>query len=75
MTLGVEERIEDAIREATLGMTALLEARLGVSHTEAVVLAGAACDLRLGQASRFGVKVSAYAVFPKSVLSSEGARA
>ena len=68
MTLGVHDAIDGAIREATAGMTELLRARLGVSHTEAIILAGASCDIRLGQASKFGTKVSAYAVIPKSVF-------
>ena len=68
MTLGVEERIDDAIRAATLSMVDLLQRRLRISYTDAVVLTGAACDIRLGQASRFGTKVSAYAAFPKSAL-------
>jgi acetamidase/formamidase len=68
MTLGVEDQLEDAIREATLGMVTLLQQRLGVSYTEAIILAGAAADIRLGQAANFGVKVSAYAAFPQSVL-------
>lgn len=68
MTLGVEDTLEQAIRQATLGMTEVLGERLGVSLAEAIALTGAACDVRLGQASKFGVKVSAYAVFPKSAL-------
>lgn len=68
MTLGVGPRVEDAIEEATRGMTALLCLRLGVSMTEAIVLTGAACDIRLGQASKFGVNVSCYAVMPKAAL-------
>jgi hypothetical protein len=47
---------------------ALLQRRLGVSYTEAIILAGATADIRLGQAAKFGVKVSAYAALPKSVL-------
>ncbi|MDD2764623.1 MAG: acetamidase/formamidase family protein [Opitutaceae bacterium] len=68
MTIGVEEQLDDAIREATRGMVAMLQQRLGVSYTEAIVLAGASVDIRLGQAAKFGVKVSAYAAFPKSAL-------
>ena len=70
MTLGVEDKLEDAIREATAGMVALLQDRLGVTYTEAIILTGAATDIRLGQAGNFGVKVSAYAVFPKASLPS-----
>lgn len=68
MTLGVGARVEEAIEEATRSMTSLLCRRLGVSMTEAIVLTGAACDIRLGQASKFGVNVSSYAVMPKVAL-------
>ncbi len=68
MTFGVEDQLDDAIREATLGMVTLLQQRLRVSYTEAIILAGAQVDIRLGQAAKFGVKVSAYAAFPKSAL-------
>jgi amidase len=68
MTFGVEDQLDDAIREATLGMVTLLQQRLKVSYTEAIILAGASADIRLGQAAKFGVKVSAYAAFPKSAL-------
>jgi amidase len=68
MTIGVADQLEDAIREATFGMVALLQRKLKVSYTEAIILAGASVDIRLGQAANFGVKVSAYAAFPKSAL-------
>lgn len=68
MTIGVAEQIDQAIRQATESMTEYISYRLGVSHTEAVALSGACCDIRLGQASRFGVRVSAYAVVPRSVF-------
>ena len=68
MTVGVEDRIEDAIREANAGMVEMLVRRLGVTHSDAVALCGAACDIRLGQASVFSVRVSAYAAFPKVAL-------
>jgi len=68
MTLGVARRLEDAIREATVAMADLLRRRLGISLTQAAVLTGAGCDIRLGQASKFGVNVSAYAAFPKESL-------
>jgi amidase len=68
MAFGVEDQLEDAIREATLGMVTLLQQRLKVSYTEAIILTGASADIRLGQAAKFGVKVSAYAAFPKSAL-------
>jgi amidase len=68
MTIGVEDRLEEAIRQATLGMTALLQRRLGLSHTDAVMVAGAAVDIRLGQAANFGVSVSAYAACPKAIF-------
>lgn len=69
MTFGVEDQLEDAIAVATAQMVMLLQARLAISHTEAVLIAGAAVDIRLGQAANFGVKVSAYAAFPKSAFS------
>jgi acetamidase/formamidase len=68
MTIGVEDRLEEAIRQATLGMATLLQRRLGLSHTDAVIVAGASVDIRLGQAANFGVKVSAYAACPKSIV-------
>lgn len=68
MTIGVEDCVEDAVREATESMVALLQRRLGVSYVEAITLAGATVDIHLGQASKFGVKVSAYAALPRSVL-------
>jgi amidase len=68
LTLGVESRLQDAIREATQAMVTYLRERLGVSYTEAIILTGAAVDIRLGQAANFGVNVSAYAAFPKSAL-------
>jgi amidase len=71
MTIGVEECLEDAIREAVRGMVALLQRELGVSYTEAIVLCGAAVDIHLGQAAHFGVRVSAYAALPKCVLESK----
>jgi len=49
-------------------MTAFLCRSLGISMTEAIVLTGAACDIRLGQASKFGVNVSSYAVVPKTAF-------
>ena len=49
-------------------MTALLQRRLGLSHTDAVMVAGASVDIRLGQAANFGVKVSAYAACPKAIF-------
>ena len=72
MTIGIEDGIEDAIEQAMRGMVQMLQGRLGVSETEAIVLAGAAADMRLGQAAHFGVKVSAYAAFPKSAFVSSG---
>lgn len=68
MTLGIGATVEDAIREATADMTGLLQSRLGLSFTEAVVLTGAACDVRAGQTSKFGMDVTVYAAFPKSAL-------
>jgi len=68
MTLGIGATVEDAIREATADMTELLQSRLGLSFTEAVVLTGAACDLRAGQTSKFGMDATVYAAFPKSAL-------
>lgn len=69
MTIGVADRIEEAIREATLMMVQMLQGRLALSYTEAIILAGAVVDLRLGQASRFGTRVSAYATVRKSIMS------
>lgn len=65
MTVGIGDTIETAIEQAVQEMVQLLQARLAVSETEAIVLAGTAADVRLGQAAHFGVKVSAYAAFPK----------
>lgn len=74
LTLGVEDRLQDAVREATRAMVAHLQKSLGVSYTEAIILAGAAADIHLGQAANFGVKVSAYAAFPKSALKGQTSR-
>lgn len=68
MTIGVEDHLEDAIRQATLGMVELLQQQLGLGYVEAITLAGSSVDVRLGQASTFGVKVSAYAALSRSVL-------
>lgn len=68
ITVGVAAQVEDAIAAATQAMTELLEQRLAVSRAEAMALTGAACDIRLGQASKFGVKASVFAAFPKSAL-------
>ncbi len=73
MTVGVEPTTDAAIRAAVADMAGLLRARLGVDPAEALALIGAACDVRLGQASVFGVRVSAYAAFPRSALPVPGA--
>lgn len=75
MIPGIAATVEDAIREAVAGMTSLLQHTLDVSFTEAVALTGAACDIRSGQTSQFGVDVSVYAVMPKAVLEGSGAAA
>ena len=50
-------------------VAAILRNRLGeIFLGERVNVAGASADIRLGQAANFGVKVSAYAAFPKSAL-------
>jgi amidase len=72
MTIGVEDRLEAAIRAATAGMVELLQQRLGLSHTDAIIVAGSAVDIRLGQAANFGTRVSAYAAIPKSVIAGHG---
>lgn len=68
MTIGVEESAEAAIRAATASMVAMLQARLGLSYTDAIILAGASVDIRPGQVSRFGTRVSACAVCPRAIL-------
>ena len=72
LLVGIPGTNRTAIRQATLGMTALLQRRLGLSHTDAVMVAGAAVDIRLGQAANFGVKVSAYAACPKTIFAGRG---
>lgn len=68
MTLGVAPTTDEAIRSATLHMVHLLQQKLQLSYTDAIVLTGASCDMRLGQASKFGTRISAYAAFPKSAF-------
>ena len=68
MTIGVKKTIEGAIRQAAISMVQLLMKNLDISYNEAIPIAGASADIRLGQASKFGTKVSAYAVFPKSAF-------
>ena len=67
MTIGVEDRLEDAIRQATQAMVALLQQRLGVSYVEAITL-----GRRIGgHPSRSGVEVWRQGVRlcrPRSVL-------
>lgn len=68
MTIGVADELTEALRIAQASMESLLGQRLDVSPAEARSLAGAAVDLRLGQAGGYGVPVSAYAAFPKSAF-------
>ena len=68
MTVGVADELTEALRIAQALMESLLGKHLAVSPAEARALAGAAVDLRLGQAGGYGVPVSAYAAFPKSAL-------
>jgi acetamidase/formamidase len=68
MTMGVEQNLDAAIRQATLSMVQLLQERLSLTYTEAVMVAGASVDLRLGQAGGYGVAVSAYAAIAKAAF-------
>ena len=68
MTLGVAEDLSEAARQATAAMEQRLRCDLRVTPTHARMLAGAAVDLRLGQAGGYGVPVSVYARFPKSSI-------
>ena len=68
MTVGVHDDLTQALRIAQDAMETRLIDQLDVSIETARALAGAAMDLRLGQAGGYGVPVSAYATFPKSAL-------
>jgi amidase len=68
MTVGVAEDLSGAARQATAAMEQRLRCDLHVTPTQARMLAGAAVDLRLGQAGGYGVPVSVYARFPKSSI-------
>ena len=68
MTVGVADDLTEALRIAQASMESLLRERLAIPAETARALAGAAMDLRLGQAGGYGVPVSAYATFPKSAL-------
>ena len=68
MTVGVHDDLTQALRIAQDAMETRLIDQLDISIETARALAGAAMDLRLGQAGGYGVPVSAYATFPKSAL-------
>lgn len=68
MTVGVADDLITALQIAQASMELLLIERTGVTAEWARALAGAAVDLRLGQAGGYGVPVSAYAAYPKSAL-------
>jgi len=68
MLPGIAPTVEEAIRSAVAGMTALLQRALRLSFSQALALTGARCDIRAGQTSKFGVNVSVYAVMAKDVL-------
>jgi amidase len=59
-----------AIRLATDDMVSLLSARLGMTYEESFILIGAAGDVRLGQAARVGVDMTAYLGISKAILPS-----
>jgi amidase len=62
--------LAEAIRLATHDMAMLLSARLGLSYEESFILIGAAGDLRLGQAARVGVDMTAYLCISRDILPS-----
>jgi amidase len=60
--------IEEAVRQATSDMVALMSTALGISREEAFILVGAAGDARLGQAAALDVDVTAALAMPKEIL-------
>lgn len=67
-TTGQAESLDDAVRQAVDGMTAMLMERFGLDRTEAFLLVSARGDVRVGQCARIaGCDATAYVLFPKDV--------
>jgi amidase len=67
-TTGQAESLDDAVKQAVEGMTALLMERFGLDKTEAFLLVSARGDVRIGQCARIaGCDATAYVLFPKDV--------
>lgn len=67
-TTGQAESLDDAVKQAVEGMTALLMERFDLDKTEAFLLVSARGDARIGQAARIsGCDATAYVLFPKDV--------
>ena len=67
-TTGQAESLDDAVRQAVAGMTALLMQRFGLDKTEAFLLVSARGDVRIGQCARIaGCDATAYVLFAKDV--------
>jgi len=67
-TTGQAESLDDAVKDAVEGMTALLMERYGLDKTEAFLLVSARGDVRIGQCARIaGCDATAYVLFPKDV--------
>jgi amidase len=67
-TTGQAESLDDAVKQAVAGMTALLMDRFGLDKTEAFLLVSARGDVRIGQCARIrGCDATAYVLFPKEV--------
>jgi amidase len=67
-TTGQAESLDDAVKQAVEGMTALLMKRFDLDKTEAFLLVSARGDVRIGQAARIaGCDATAYVLFPKDV--------
>lgn len=67
-TTGQAESLDDAVRQAVEGMTALLMERFALDRTEAFLLVSARGDVRIGQCARIaGCDATAYVLFPKDV--------
>ncbi len=68
-TTGQAISLDDAVKQAVEGMTALLMEKFGLDKTEAFLLVSARGDVRVGQCARInGCDATAYVLFPKDVV-------
>jgi amidase len=67
-TTGQAISLDDAVRQAVEGMTALLMEKFDLDKTEAFLLVSARGDVRVGQCARInGCDATAYVLFPKDI--------